>query len=92
MSNQTTSNNPLEIFQAFSKESNQFWQSFMTNQGQEMVNGFMQAWNAWLQKSTENPTQWLDIITRYQQEQINLWMKKIIQLDLVICIHTSKNH
>ncbi len=77
MSNRTTSNNPLEIFQAFSKESNQFWQSFMTNQGQEMVNGFMQAWNAWLQKSTENPTQWLDIITRYQQEQINLWMKMI---------------
>jgi polyhydroxyalkanoate synthase len=75
MSNQTTSNNPLEIFQAFSKESHQFWQSFMTNQGQEMVNGFMQAWNAWLKKSTENPTQWLDIITRYQQEQINLWLK-----------------
>jgi polyhydroxyalkanoate synthase len=77
MSSRPTHNNPGEIFQAFSKESNQFWQSFIANQGQEMVNGFMQAWQAWLQKSTENPTQWLDIITRYQQEQINLWLKII---------------
>lgn len=77
MSTQPPSNNPLEIFQAFSKETNQFWQSFIANQGQEMVNGFTQAWEAWLKKSTENPTQWLDIITRYQQEQLNLWLKII---------------
>jgi len=65
---------PQEVFQIFTKETNKFLQGFVANQGQEMFNGFMQAWESWSKQVLQDPKQWVDLITRYQQDQFNLWL------------------
>lgn len=75
MSDQSNQQSTQEIFQAFTKETNEFLQSFATQQGQEMLKGFMQAWNALTTtQSLQDPQKWVEIITRYQNEQMNLWL------------------
>lgn len=77
MSEQQSTPNPQEIFQSFSQETNEYLQRFFANQGQEMMNGFMQAWQAWMKQSVENPTQWMEIMSRYQQKQFELWWQML---------------
>ncbi len=74
---QTPPNNPQDIFQAFIKKNDEFWQSFAAAQGQEMMKEFNKAWSAWTTKSLENPKAWMELINHYQKEQINLWMKML---------------
>jgi polyhydroxyalkanoate synthase len=74
MLTQQPTKNPQEIFQAFAKEITRFYEGFAANQGQEMLQEFMQAWEAWYQQSLQNPQQWLDLVTHYQQDQLKLWM------------------
>jgi len=68
---------PQEIIQAFSKQTNEFFQGFATQQTQEMLKGFMQAWNALTTPALQNPQKWVEIMTQYQQEQMNLWQKML---------------
>jgi polyhydroxyalkanoate synthase len=77
MPTQQPTQNPQEIFQAFAKEIARFYEGFAANQGQEMLQEFMQAWEAWYQQSLQNPQQWLDLVTRYQQDQLKLWMSML---------------
>ncbi len=77
MSNQEPFNNPQEIFQAFTNGTSPFLQDFAANQGPEMLRGFMQAWNTLTTQSLQNPQQWVEIMTRYQQEQMSLWLKML---------------
>lgn len=74
MPTQQPTQNPQEVFQAFAKEITRFYEGFAANQGQEMLQEFMQAWEAWYQQSLQNPQQWLDLVTHYQQDQLKLWM------------------
>lgn len=74
---QQPSQNPQEIFQAFTKESSRFFTSFMANQGQEMFKEFAQAWEAWYKQSLQDPQQWLELMTRYQTNQYQLWMNML---------------
>jgi polyhydroxyalkanoate synthase len=68
---------PQEIIQAFSKQTNDFFQGFANQQTQEMLKGFMQAWNALTMPALQNPQKWVEIMTQYQQEQMNLWLKML---------------
>ena len=65
---------PQEVFQTFAKETSKFMQGFVANQGQEMFSGFIRAWEAWTKQSLQNPKEWMELMTRYQQDQFNLWM------------------
>jgi len=77
MSTQLPFKNPQEIFQSFSKETTRFFESFMANQGQEMLKEFTSAWEAWTKQSLQNPQQWLELVTRYQQDQWRLWISML---------------
>jgi len=68
---------PQEIIQAFSKQTDEFFQSFANQQMQEMLKGFMQSWNALTTPALQNPQKWVEIMTHYQQEQMNLWLKML---------------
>lgn len=65
---------PQEIFQAFAKQTDSFFKGFAAHQGQEMVNEFTQAWQALSTQWQENPQKWVDMMSRYQQEAMNLWL------------------
>jgi polyhydroxyalkanoate synthase len=77
MSEQQSFQNPQEIFQAFNNQTNEFLQSFATGQMQEMLKGFMQAWNALTTPALQNPQKWVEIMTQYQQQQMDLWLKML---------------
>jgi polyhydroxyalkanoate synthase subunit PhaC len=68
---------PQEIIQAFSKQSEEFFQGFANQQMQEMLKGFMQAWNTLTTPALQNPQKWVEIMTHYQQQQMNLWLKML---------------
>lgn len=74
---QPSYNNPQELFQAFSNAGNEFLESFAAAQGQEMFKEFNKAWGDWTSQSVQNPKAWMDMMSYYQQEQINLWMKML---------------
>jgi len=72
MSTQLPFKNPQEIFQSFSKETTRFFESFMANQGQEMLKEFTSAWEAWTKKSATMvgishplPTRPMAIVDKY---------------------------
>lgn len=77
MSEQQPFQNPQEIFQAFNNQTNEFLQTFATQQTQEMLKGFMQAWNALTTPALQNPQKWVEIMTQYQQQQMDLWQKML---------------
>jgi len=77
MSNQPPFKDPQEIFQAFGKETEKVMQSFATQQWQEMLRGFMQAWNQLSTQSLQNPHGWVEIMTHYQQQQMALWLNML---------------
>jgi len=69
--------NPQEIFQQFAKQHDELWKSFAADQSQEMVKKFSEAWTNWANDSVEHPQKWFELMTQYQQEQMNLWMKML---------------
>ncbi|MDM8560068.1 class I poly(R)-hydroxyalkanoic acid synthase [Candidatus Parabeggiatoa sp. HSG14] len=77
MQNQEKYTNPQELFQSFSKDTEKFLKSFTSQQWQEMLRGFMQSWNSLMTQSLQNPQNWVEIMARYQQQQMNLWLKML---------------
>ncbi|MDY6992378.1 MAG: class I poly(R)-hydroxyalkanoic acid synthase [Pseudomonadota bacterium] len=67
--------NPQEIFQAFTKQYNDFLQGFASHQGQEMFKQFNQAWSALTTQWLQDPQKWLETMSHYQQQQMNLWLQ-----------------
>ncbi|MCV6638035.1 class I poly(R)-hydroxyalkanoic acid synthase [Candidatus Albibeggiatoa sp. nov. NOAA] len=65
--------NPEEVIKAFNQQASELLGGFASSQAQEMVKEFSQAWNAIAQQAMENPQEWLQMMAKYQQEQLNLW-------------------
>jgi len=77
MSEQEPFTNPQEIFQNLTKDTNEFLKSFSAQQGQEMLTGFMRSWNTFNTSALQNPQKWVEIMTNYQQSQMDLWMQMV---------------
>lgn len=67
--------NPQELWKSLAKESTEFFEGFASNQGQEMMKEFMQAWNSLATQSVKNPKEWVDLVGNYQKTQFELWTK-----------------
>ncbi len=65
--------NPEEVIKAFNQQVSEALGGFASNQAQEMIKEFNQAWNAIAQQAMENPQEWMEMLTKYQQEQLALW-------------------
>ncbi len=74
MSEQSAPKTPEEVFKAFNKGTNDFFKVFASNQGQEMFKAFNQAWVTLTTQSLQDPQQWLEMLTQYQQTQMKLWL------------------
>jgi polyhydroxyalkanoate synthase len=65
--------NPEEVIKAFNQQATEVLGGFASSQAQEMVKEFSQAWNSIAAQAMENPQEWLEMMAKYQQEQLNLW-------------------
>ncbi|ALG66669.1 PHA/PHB synthase family protein [Beggiatoa leptomitoformis] len=74
MTTQQLYQTPKELLEKFNKLTNEWMEGFGTNQSQEMLKQFTNAWNAIASQSAQDPQKWMDIITQYQQAQMQLWM------------------
>jgi len=68
---------PQEILEAFSKKTNELMNGFAADQWSEMMKEFTHAWNSLSAEAMNNPSKWMDIWAKYQQENMNLWLKLI---------------
>ncbi len=68
---------PQEILEAFSKKTNELMNGFAADQWSEMMKEFTHAWNSLSAEAMNNPSKWMDIWGKYQQENMNLWLKLI---------------
>jgi polyhydroxyalkanoate synthase len=69
--------NPQEIFQHLTKDTTEFLKGFSSQQSQEMLTGFMRSWNTFTTSALQNPQKWAEIITAYQQNQMDLWTQMV---------------
>ena len=75
MSDQDAFTNPQEVFQNLNKDTAEFLKGFSAQQSQEMLTGFMRSWNTFTSSALQNPQKWVEIMTNYQQTQMDLWMQ-----------------
>ncbi len=66
--------NPQEVFAAFTKQTEGFMNNFASEQNQEMLKQFTQAWNCIAKDATQQPQKWMGLMQEFQQQQMNLWM------------------
>ncbi|EIJ44347.1 poly(R)-hydroxyalkanoic acid synthase, class I [Beggiatoa alba B18LD] len=74
MATQQAYQTPKELLEKFNKLTTEWMEGFGANQSQEMLKQFTNAWNAIATQSAQDPQKWVEIITQYQQAQMQLWM------------------
>ncbi len=77
MSDQDAFTNPQEVFQNLNKDTAEFLKGFSSQQSQEMLTGFMRSWNTFTTSALQNPQTWVEIMTNYQQTQMELLMQMV---------------
>ncbi len=68
-------NNPQELIDAYVQRMNEWTQGAPGSVLQEMGKEFVQAWSDLSLQSLQSPQKWAEMATKYQQDQMNLWLR-----------------
>ena len=64
---------PNHLFNELNEQAQQLMERFSSAESAEAIQGLSQAWTQLATSSWQNPAQWMDNLTEFQRQQLNLW-------------------
>ncbi|WP_136679470.1 class I poly(R)-hydroxyalkanoic acid synthase [Neptunomonas sp. XY-337] len=69
--------NQQELINYVNQETQKILENFSQAGGEHIYGQFTQSWMEMVNRSMEDPTAWVKVITDYQQAQLNLWQRML---------------